>query len=332
MTQESGRGCSPPVPAPQPSRSADGTRTGGSHDPPSARRQPSANRSCSARPSSDRRQCRHRSRNRSTRPQRGRRPRPCRAAILTISNVRPRTSTHVAPPPSTLPIRPASTRSSLSCRARPPRAGHCRYQLLRATGRPGLHPSTSSDRRSSPATAARRPSRGRQGANRREPCCSWAAPTDVPASALVLSGRHHRRTARAHRQPRARARTGPGQPHRRRLRRHLPVRPAARRRPRTAPSRLRATLPIRRVVGPEDVAALAVHIMTNTAADRRDLRHRRWSAASSSVVRGRRGRILSRVGGRDAVVSGIRQCCGDGAQADSDPKVGPIRSGSTSPR
>ena len=28
---------------------------------------------------------------------------------------------------------------------------------------------------------------------------------------------------------------------------------------------LRATLPIRRVVGPEDVAALAVHVMTNTA-------------------------------------------------------------------
>jgi NAD(P)-dependent dehydrogenase (short-subunit alcohol dehydrogenase family) len=28
---------------------------------------------------------------------------------------------------------------------------------------------------------------------------------------------------------------------------------------------LRATLPIRRVVGPSDVAALAVHIMTNTA-------------------------------------------------------------------
>jgi len=27
---------------------------------------------------------------------------------------------------------------------------------------------------------------------------------------------------------------------------------------------LRATLPIRRVVGPADVAALAVHIMTNT--------------------------------------------------------------------
>ena len=28
---------------------------------------------------------------------------------------------------------------------------------------------------------------------------------------------------------------------------------------------LRATLPIRRVVGPDDVAALAVHLMTNTA-------------------------------------------------------------------
>lgn len=29
--------------------------------------------------------------------------------------------------------------------------------------------------------------------------------------------------------------------------------------------KLRATLPIRRVVGPADVAALAVHIMTNSA-------------------------------------------------------------------
>jgi NAD(P)-dependent dehydrogenase (short-subunit alcohol dehydrogenase family) len=30
-------------------------------------------------------------------------------------------------------------------------------------------------------------------------------------------------------------------------------------------NQLRATLPIRRVVGPADVAALAIHIMTNTA-------------------------------------------------------------------
>jgi NAD(P)-dependent dehydrogenase (short-subunit alcohol dehydrogenase family) len=28
---------------------------------------------------------------------------------------------------------------------------------------------------------------------------------------------------------------------------------------------LRSTLPIRRVIGPEDIAALAVHLMTNTA-------------------------------------------------------------------
>ena len=32
-----------------------------------------------------------------------------------------------------------------------------------------------------------------------------------------------------------------------------------------AATQLRATLPIGRVVGPSDVAALAVHLMTNTA-------------------------------------------------------------------
>ena len=35
--------------------------------------------------------------------------------------------------------------------------------------------------------------------------------------------------------------------------------------PESRRDQLRATLPIRRVVGPDDVAALAVHIMTNTA-------------------------------------------------------------------
>ena len=38
-------------------------------------------------------------------------------------------------------------------------------------------------------------------------------------------------------------------------------------------NQLRATLPIRRVVVAADVAALAVHIMTNTALTGRDLRH-----------------------------------------------------------
>jgi NAD(P)-dependent dehydrogenase (short-subunit alcohol dehydrogenase family) len=41
---------------------------------------------------------------------------------------------------------------------------------------------------------------------------------------------------------------------------------------------LRATLPIRRVVGPADVAALAVHIMTNTALTGAYVRHRRRPA------------------------------------------------------
>ena len=41
---------------------------------------------------------------------------------------------------------------------------------------------------------------------------------------------------------------------------------------------LRSTLPIGRVVGPADIAALAVHLMTNTAHHRRDLRHRRRAA------------------------------------------------------
>ena len=76
----------------------------------------------------------------------------------------------------------------------------------------------------------------------------------------------NRRAAAVHRGPRAGARAGPGQSHRRRLRRHPAVGVAisddeldARR------DELRATLPIGRVVGPADVAALAVHIMTNTA-------------------------------------------------------------------
>ena len=48
---------------------------------------------------------------------------------------------------------------------------------------------------------------------------------------------------------------------------------------------LRATLPIGRVVGPADVAALAVHLMTNTALHRRDLRHRRRPAARVGRLR-----------------------------------------------
>ncbi len=50
---------------------------------------------------------------------------------------------------------------------------------------------------------------------------------------------------------------------------------------------LRATLPIGRVVGPADVAALAVHLMTNTAHHRRDVRHRRRTAVRLKTAGGK---------------------------------------------
>lgn len=62
-----------------------------------------------------------------------------------------------------------------------------------------------------------------------------------------------------------RTRPGPGQRDRRRVRRHPVVGAAARRELERRREELRATLPIRRVVGPSDVAALALHLMTNTA-------------------------------------------------------------------
>ena len=66
-------------------------------------------------------------------------------------------------------------------------------------------------------------------------------------------------------QPRGRDRPDPGQPHRGRVRRHAAVRPLLGDDLEARREQLRATLPIRRVIGPEDIAALAVHLMTNTA-------------------------------------------------------------------
>jgi NAD(P)-dependent dehydrogenase (short-subunit alcohol dehydrogenase family) len=74
-----------------------------------------------------------------------------------------------------------------------------------------------------------------------------------------------RRAAGAHRQPGARAGTDPRQPHRRRVRRHAAVGIPPRDGLEARREQLRATLPIRRVVTSADVAAVAVHIMTNTA-------------------------------------------------------------------
>ena len=75
----------------------------------------------------------------------------------------------------------------------------------------------------------------------------------------------HRRVPHPHRQPRARARADPRQPDRRRLRRHTAFGIVLGDDLDKRRDELRATLPIRRVVGPADVAALAVHIMSNTA-------------------------------------------------------------------
>jgi NAD(P)-dependent dehydrogenase (short-subunit alcohol dehydrogenase family) len=66
--------------------------------------------------------------------------------------------------------------------------------------------------------------------------------------------RHDRRNHEHHRRCHA-ARTGPARPDRRLLGDQLDARR----------DEFRATLPIGRVVGPADVAALAVHLMTNTA-------------------------------------------------------------------
>jgi len=75
----------------------------------------------------------------------------------------------------------------------------------------------------------------------------------------VLLQRYHRA------QPRARARADPRQPDRRRLRRHTPLGINPRRPPRQAAQRSPRDASHPCVVGPADVAALAVHIMSNTA-------------------------------------------------------------------
>ena len=57
---------------------------------------------------------------------------------------------------------------------------------------------------------------------------------------------------------------------------------------------LRTTLPIRRVVGPADIAALAVHLMTQHGGHRRDLRDRRRPATRPCLTHGanERSRVL----------------------------------------
>ncbi len=86
-----------------------------------------------------------------------------------------------------------------------------------------------------------------------------------PGVGLGIALDSHRRPSRPHRQPGARARARPRQPDRRRLRRHPLSASLLGDQLDNRRNQLRATLPIRRVVEPADVAALAVHIMINTA-------------------------------------------------------------------
>jgi hypothetical protein len=127
-----------------------------------------------------------------------------------------------------------------------------------AEGAPG-------DRRPRGAGARGRPQRRRQDEARRDADLHGRhrRPEDQPRARARLRGDRRATSFRGH--PCARARSDSRQPHRRRLRRHTAVDVAARRSTRGRREELRTTLRISRVVGPPDVAALAVHIMTNTA-------------------------------------------------------------------
>jgi NAD(P)-dependent dehydrogenase (short-subunit alcohol dehydrogenase family) len=146
-----------------------------------------------------------------------------------------------------------------------PRHGHRRPPVLRAPGRHRPRASPPRGRRASQAHAPRGPRGDRQGTARRH-----AAVHDRhrrPASRRWRADRlgTHRGVARAYGQSGARAGAGAHRPHRRGfvdtpLSALLLGDQLDERR-----NQLRATLPIGRLVGPADVAALAVHLMTNTA-------------------------------------------------------------------
>jgi hypothetical protein len=161
------------------------------------------------------------------------------------SRPRPR-STRTAPRHSTPPSPPRYTTSSRTC-------------LNRST--------TCWSLRAGPATwPRRRPQRHGQDASRRlpDPHGWWHRRSAHRPSPGHRVGRH-RDVAALH------CGTGPGtradtrQPHRRRVRRHTAVGVPARRSTRQPPRRIEDDTPIGRVVGPGDVARLAVHLMVNTA-------------------------------------------------------------------
>ena len=134
---------------------------------------------------------------------------------------------------------PAALKALLrrACRADRPRADHRRRPALQADARDGRGGGARRARRATSVAGARgRPRRARgQDAPRRLAAADGRhrRPADPPRPRDRLRG--HRRAAPAHREPRARARAGPGQPDRRRVRRHPAVGIAAGRSARGAP-------------------------------------------------------------------------------------------------
>ena len=149
-------------------------------------------------------------------------------------------------------------------------------------------------RRAAPAAAAaRRPPRHRHGAARRVAAVHRRHGRPPPRRRPHADRCAHRRDARAGREPGRGARADPGQPYRARLRRHGLVGVAARRRASTRAAR--SCAPRFRSGAwsdPEDVATLAVHLMSNTALTGGDLRHRRRPEAGLGRCALTRGRAL----------------------------------------
>ena len=141
-----------------------------------------------------------------------------------------------------------------------------RRPVLRAARRDGLRRRRAGHRRALVVALAGRARTPPAGCGPEARCCSSAAPAAAARRRPRAHLGDHGRAAGAHREPRARARarsastwSRPASSTRRCRRRSSATSSTQRR------DQLRATLPIGRVVGPDDVAALAVHLMTNTA-------------------------------------------------------------------
>ena len=142
--------------------------------------------------------------------------------------------------------------------------GHCRRPVLRAAGRHRLRKGTPQPRPGLLGAAPHRSSHGRQGAPRRNAPIhrrnGWSPAGWLPRLSGSSLWRYQRSLG-----ARARTRTRPRQTYRAWVRRHSAVGIAARRSAGRAPQAARHYSADRACVGQADTAALAVHLMTNTA-------------------------------------------------------------------